>query len=175
MDFPEESFPCGEGSGICPDDFYAACDGVVEFVQVFGRNPVFSMDSASDNMDIVSRQENCVYFKFCDISCTVALRIPLACNLNSIFFAAYWIENRLSGKSWREPPHPGRFDEIEFRLPYRAEERGCGRHHSISDHSISTSFLRRAVTIPKSSESSRYHALDPEEYSLFMCRTCLLS
>jgi len=80
-------------------DFDFAYDIAVEFLQVVGRDPIFSILFATDLMNFVSRQKLLASAKSQDVSDVFRLRvpsIPIAGNLHGISFIQNRIENRLA-------------------------------------------------------------------------------
>ncbi len=77
------------------DDVNIAANGIVECVEVLGRNPVFGMDFRSDHMNVVFRKKLRGYLEPSHISDRSIGCIPSTRDLHGILLIANGIEYRL--------------------------------------------------------------------------------
>lgn len=70
-------------------------DMVIEFRELVSRNPKLLMDGTSDRVNGISLYEISIDLESCNVTSSVMLRVPIAGDLQSVFFIHYWIENGL--------------------------------------------------------------------------------
>ena len=77
------------------DDFDHAYDVSVEFVEVFGRNPVFSMGLAADSLLFVTIQKRSSYTKprYTAKLRIVIFRVPVSSDLDRVFLGDNGVGN----------------------------------------------------------------------------------
>jgi hypothetical protein len=85
-------------------DLNTANNILVKCSQVFGRDPIFFVIAAADNLTLVFVEEGFIHAEFgyeSGLVC-VELGVPIASYPGGAFFVSYGIEDRLLGKSRRE-------------------------------------------------------------------------
>jgi len=83
---------------------------LIEFSQFLGGYPILLETLATRILNLVSRQKFPAYRKTGDIPRTGGWNIPVASNLDGVFFAQHWVEDRLIRQPRRERPKTGCFD-----------------------------------------------------------------
>ena len=89
-------------TAVLGDDRDLAHDGVVEQLQLLGRDPVLTMLSAAAFMWLVPRQLRAINLEGRDIARAAVLRVPLPSDLRGVVLAEDGIEDRLPVQSRRE-------------------------------------------------------------------------
>ena len=109
------------------DDFDFPDDVCVEFLQVFGRNPVLECCCRADFLDWVVGEEGGYDGETEDIAdeagCLIA-SVPLLSNESGVFLVEDWIEDGLMGQPGREGTKAGFRYQIQLFLANGAVESG---------------------------------------------------
>jgi hypothetical protein len=85
-------------------------DLIVECFQVLSRNPILLVHARSDSANRISTQKFRRHFKtkyVSDEAGKLILRVPIACNLDRVFFVFYRVKVRLFWQPLWEPAKAG--------------------------------------------------------------------
>src|SRR5215510_14498142 len=89
-----------------------ADDGGAEGIEIFCRNPVFSVRKPAGFTNFVHCEEVRPNPKTRDVRGTARRHVPVTGDLARVFLGQHRIENRLLWQTGRESAHPGLLDEI---------------------------------------------------------------
>ena len=81
----------------CGDNFNLSANVAIEFGQLFRRNPKFSMQLATHDLDWIALYELRLHVEARHIAGPGVTDIPIARYLRSILFVQNWIKDRLPG------------------------------------------------------------------------------
>src|SRR6516165_7294916 len=103
--------PC---SGELRNDFDGPYNRLIECGQVLGRYPIFAVLAASGLARLIVVQEIFAHAKSGYESLSSRRNVPVPCDLDGVFLAQHWIEDRLIRPARRKRAHLQLLDELEF-------------------------------------------------------------